>query len=131
MSHKLNYLQHREEKVAADLHLIASLLATSRQNGTIGDMGASYSKQPSMKGTSKPASAKSVTSATNRQTAHPSGKLSLPSSDAPCYASGVCVCRIGALFWHVEKLSYTITSHAMHTKGYTEGHVTLIISLHL
>ena len=71
---QLNYLQHREEKVAADLSLIASLLATSRHNGTIGDMGASYTQQASLKGASKPASAKSVASASMRQAAHATGK---------------------------------------------------------
>ena len=47
--HKLDYLQHREEKVASHLALIAGLLSDSRDKGTIGDMGASYNTQTSMK----------------------------------------------------------------------------------
>jgi len=63
--HKLNYLQHREEKVAADLALIASLLTTSRQNNTIGDMGASYTSQASMKMTGRDMTATAKMAATS------------------------------------------------------------------
>ncbi|DBA91605.1 hypothetical protein WJX77_012297 [Trebouxia sp. C0004] len=67
--HKLNYLQHREEKVAADLALMASLLGTSRQNNTIGDMGATYSTQASMKMSSKDMTAKMATTTMLKRTA--------------------------------------------------------------
>ena len=59
--HKLNYLQHREEKVAADLALIAGLLDTSRQNGTMGDMGASYNTPALAKTEGKEMTAKMAT----------------------------------------------------------------------
>lgn len=67
--HKLNYLQHREEKVAGDLALIASLLHTSRLNNTIGDMGASYSSQPTTKMSTKELNAKMAASAMLKRTA--------------------------------------------------------------
>ena len=66
-THKLNYLQHREEKVAADLQLIATLLSSSRQNGTIGDMGASYTSQASLKGTRSVGAAKTVMATTTKR----------------------------------------------------------------
>ena len=75
--HKLNYLQHREEKVAADLALIADLLSNSRENGTIGDMGASYNTQASMKMASKTMSAKMSTTSMMRRTARSKCKLLL------------------------------------------------------
>ena len=67
--HKLNYLQHREEKVAADLALIASLLHTSRLNNTIGDMGASYISQVTTKMSTKELNAKMAASSMLKRTA--------------------------------------------------------------
>lgn len=67
--HKLNYLQHREEKVAADLALMASLLSSSRQNNTIGDMGATYSTQASMKMSGKDMTAKMAATTMLKRTA--------------------------------------------------------------
>lgn len=67
-SHKLNYLQHREEKVAADLALIAGLLSNSRDNGTIGDMGATYNTQASMKMSGKDMTAKMSTTSVLKRT---------------------------------------------------------------
>ena len=73
--HKLNYLQHREEKVASDLALIAGLLSNSRENGTIGDMGASYNTPGSMKLASKTMTAKMSTTSMMRRTARSKCKL--------------------------------------------------------
>ena len=67
--HKLNYLQHREEKVAADLALMASLLSSSRQNNTIGDMGATFSSQASMKMSGKDMTAKMAATTMLKRTA--------------------------------------------------------------
>ena len=67
--HKLNYLQHREEKVAADLALMASLLSSSRHNNTIGDMGATYSTQASMKMSGKDMTAKMAATTMLKRTA--------------------------------------------------------------
>ena len=73
--HKLNYLQHREEKVAADLALIATLLNNSRENGTIGGRGASYNQQASVKATGKNAAAKLASTSMLRRTARSKCKL--------------------------------------------------------
>lgn len=73
--HKLNYLQHRKEKVASDLALIAGLLSNSRENGTIGDMGASYNTPGSMKLASKTMTAKMSTTSMMRRTARSKCKL--------------------------------------------------------
>ena len=93
--HKLNYLQHREEKVAADLALIASLLSNSRENGTIGDMGASYNTQASMKMASKTMSAKMSTTSMMRRTARSKCKLLLLLLLVGV-SPNVCVCLLSA-----------------------------------
>ena len=96
--HKLNYLQHREEKVAADLALIAGLLSNSRENGTIGDMGASYNTQVSMKMASKTMSAKMSTTSMMRRTARSKCKwLSLLQLAAVSSCVSV-VCLLACLF---------------------------------
>lgn len=84
--HKLNYLQHREDKVTADLNLIASLLSCSRQNGTIGDMGASYATQASMKMTGKDmtATAKMATTFVLKRTARTKCTQCCPLRNTAC-----------------------------------------------
>ena len=88
-AHKLNYLQHREDKVTADLALIASLLSASRQNNTVGDMGATYNMQASMKATGKDVTAKMAATSMLKRTMRPKCRRLFEYAACP-----VCLCVV-------------------------------------
>ena len=98
-AHKLNYLQHREEKVAADLALIAGLLSNSRDNGTIGDMGATYNTQASMKMSGKDMTAKMATTSVLKRTIRSKCKPHLMLCWQHGYSSIITCCCCG----HVQQ----------------------------